>query len=104
MFNFVKVIFFTIVMSTFIYANSGELFSFKDGGAGGIVNDTAVYVYTDNKELPKTSAEVKILSYIAKSKVCKDENVKILIDKGLKIQYVYVGKESIAVIVIDRCN
>jgi hypothetical protein len=104
MFNFVKVMFVTIVMSTFIYANSGELFDFKDGGAGGLVNDTAVYVYTDNKEMPKNSGDVKILTYILKSKVCKDEDVKSLVEKGLKIHYIYVGEESIAVIAIDNCN
>jgi hypothetical protein len=86
-------------------ANSGDLFDFDGQAGGGLSGDTITYVYMkDQKELPSNKSEAKILTLIAQKKVCKDSQARSFIAQGMRVQYIYVGKTSIAISTIDQCN
>jgi hypothetical protein len=100
-----KTVLTLLFLSGILTANSGEIFNFEDGAAGGLVGNTAMYVYKkETKELPSTKFEAKLLALSGKSKICEDKQAKEMIKSGLKIQYVYVSDKRVAVVTIDNCD
>ena len=94
-----------MVLSLGLFANTGGLFKYTDNSGGGIVKDTAIYVYNvESEKIPKTPQQVKILMVSAQKKICSDETVSELIRQGLKVQYVYITDDRFVVVVIDKCE
>jgi hypothetical protein len=99
-----KILMAAMMLST-MNATDGNVFKFEDNISGGLVQSSVTYVYKkDEKEMPKTSAEAKILAITAKTQVCGDKNIKALIDEGILIQYIYVSDIRAAIVQIDSCS
>ncbi len=96
-----------IAFTTFSFALQGEMFNFKDNTAGGIIGNSAIYIYhMKDNEIPETPSEAITLSAIAKKKLCDNKDIRELIEAGIlkEVQYVYVGQKRTAVVVIENCN
>ena len=96
-----------IAFTTSSFALQGEMFNFQENTAGGIVGNSAIYIYhMEDTEIPKTSSEATTLSVIAKKKLCDNKDIRELIEAGIlkEVQYVYVGQKRSAVVIIENCD
>ena len=103
--KFMKIAGITALFAMMAGANEAGIYTFKDNSAGGLVGTTQTYVYkvAENKQF-STSTEAKMGAVVAQRKVCSDPDIKALVDIGLKVKYIYVSPNKLAIILIDKCD
>ena len=98
-----------LLVSSALWADSASAKHFKTKGdtVGGIVGDTAVFVYTNNSAGDiDGESKLSMLKNIARNQICSSPDLREAVDTlNLKVMYIYMNKKGDATILkVNDCN
>ena len=84
--------------------NTAHYFEKGKTKTGGVIDNEVIFIY--EKEMKyKSESDLKIITNIAKQKICSDKSARVVIDEaGMSVKYIYMSKESAVIVKIDSCD
>jgi len=104
-----KLALWLLLASSTLFAEStySKYFQGKNDTVGGIVGDTAIFVYTNNSAGDiNEESKLSMLKNIARKQICTSLELRDVVDTlNLKVIYIYMNKAGDATILkINNCN
>ncbi len=99
-----KIVLALVALLTMTFANDAKVADVReDKSASMMVGGSMTSVYQVKSEDAKYM-NGSVLLAMAKKNLCKEKDIKDLIEAGVIVQYVYVTKSKVAVVQVDSCK
>ena len=108
MLQITKIFLLITLISSYIFAKSADaaFFTKSDNTLGGMVGNSAIFIYTDQNSISQDENFISNLKKIAQDMVCKDKDMRDIVSTLDSVIYIYLNKngQKVAIVKIKSCD
>ena len=94
-----------LVLSTYLSAsNTSAIFKTGKTQTGGVIDNQIIFLYNKEIKVEKDFGTGVLVNTLKKSICSAKDTRSLIVDSGMSVMYIYMGKEKYVSIKIDDCR